>query len=186
MGEAGYCVIGGDGYEGCIDMREGRGRTDPLEVSTDHPICRPSPQKVSKNRNQLVFVSSTCCSPCQSSSLPRGESTSFSSGSTSEDMRVGITSGDRAWASINSTWGRPSTLGCPPASESRPKDTSFGRGRDAGGPLGEAGAGEGGSAPSEREDDMLAVGGQTVLWMAFARATWTDAVAYRCREAQER
>jgi hypothetical protein len=151
--------------------------TDPLEVSTDHPICRPSPPKVSRNRNQLLFVSSVCCSPIQSSSSS-GDMTSLSSGSTSDDMRVGMMVGEVSC--MNSTCGRPSVSGRPPINVSRPKDTSFGRGRGRvavsilGG--GEArGEDEGESPPSGREDDMLAV--LAVAWrvlkLAFALcATW--------------
>ena len=156
--------------------------TEPFEVSTDHPICRPSPPKVSRNRNQLLFVSSTWCSPSQSSSLPSGESTSFSSGSTSEDMRVGMPS------LMNSTCGRPgaSAVGRPSESEVRPKETSLGRGRgreavsSLGGSRGEA-RGEGESAPSGREEDMLAGAARIALWRPSAQATWTSRVAYRSK-----
>lgn len=133
--------------------------TDPLEVSTDHPICRPRPPKVSKNRNQLLLVSSTCCSPNQSSSSSSGDKASLRSGSTSEDILWGIMVGEFSW--MNSTWVWPSVSGRPPMSESRPKETSLGRGRGRvevsileGGE--ERGDDEGESPPSGREDDMLA------------------------------
>ena len=151
--------------------------TDPLDVSTDQPICRPSPPNVSRNRNQLLFVSSVCCSPIQSSSSS-GDMTSLRSGSTSDDMRVGMMVGEASC--MNSTCGRPSVFGRPPMSESRPKDTSFGRGlgRVAVSILGggEArGECEGESPPSGREDDMLAVFGSCVVSARClcACATWS-------------
>jgi len=60
---------------------------------------------------------------------------------------------------MNSTWGRPSASGRPPVRESRPKETSLGRGLGRvevsileGGE--ERGEDEGSSPPSGREDDM--------------------------------
>jgi hypothetical protein len=60
-----------------------------------------------------------------------------------------------------STWVWPSVSGRPPMSESRPKETSFGRGRGraevsslGGGE--ERGEDEGEGPPSGREDDMMA------------------------------
>lgn len=63
--------------------------TEPFEVSTDQPICKPRPPKVSRKRNQLDFVSSTCDSPNQLSSSLLGDMASLRRGSTSEDMRGG-------------------------------------------------------------------------------------------------
>jgi hypothetical protein len=91
---------------------------------------------------------------------------------------------------MKSTWGRPSVVGRPPPRESRPKDTSLGRGRgrcwelvsSLGGSRGEAsGEGEGDEAPSGCEDDMVGVAVRNVRCMALARATWTNLVAYRCK-----
>jgi hypothetical protein len=114
----------------------------------------------------VLFVSSTCCSPIQSSSSS-GDMTSLSSGSTSDDMRVGMMVGEVSC--MNSTCGRPSVSGRPPISVSRPKDTSFGRGRGRvavsifGG--GEARGECEGESPPSREDDMLAV--LAVAWKVF-------------------
>lgn len=113
---------------------------------------------MSKNKNQLLFVSSTCDSPIQSSSSSSGDRLSLRSGSFSEDILWGMMVGEFSW--MNSTWVWPSVSGRPPMSESRPKETSFGRG------LGRAEVSilEGGEARGEderespplgREDDMM-------------------------------
>lgn len=58
--------------------------TEPFEVSTDHPICRPRPPRVSRNKKKLLFVSSGWL-PCQSSSSSRGEMTLFNSSKSAEE-----------------------------------------------------------------------------------------------------
>lgn len=170
-----------------------RRRTEPLEVSTDQPICRPSPPKVSKKSCQLLMVSSVCCSPCQSSSSS-GDMDSLSSGSISRDILPGCTKGEcSSTSSMKSTWGAPSVLGRPPPDVSRPKETSFGRGfgrcvepvLSLGGSRGEASGdvdGEGDDAPSGCVFAMLAVAGRIVLrWLWLARRG-PILVAYCCED----
>jgi hypothetical protein len=136
------------------------------------------------------LVSSAWCSPCQSSSLS-GDMVSFSSGSISLDILCGCMNGEcSVTSSIKSTWGLPSVVGRPPPRESRPNETSLGRGRGRccelvssfGGSRGEAsGEGEGDEAPSGAEDDMVAVAERIVLrWLRLARRGLT-LVAYCCR-----
>jgi hypothetical protein len=118
------------GPDRCNVEKQRNELTEPLEVSTDQPIWRPSPPNVSKKRNQLLFVSSVCCSPCQSSSS-RGDMDSLSSGSTSRDILLGCIKGEcSSMASIKSTRGLPSVVGrpSPEPERSRPNETSFGRG----------------------------------------------------------
>lgn len=115
---------------------------------------------------------------------------SFKSGSTSLDILL-LSFGSSLISSMKLTWRLPSEfVGRPPPSESRPKDTSLGRGFGRagvevsilGGSRGEGrGLGEREPRPSGREDDMLARSVWIVLQMAAARATWTSRGAYSCK-----
>ena len=144
----------------CARMRQST-LTDPLDVSTDHPICKPSPPRVNKNRNQLLFVSSSA-SPSQSS-LPIGE-TILSSGSPSFDV-LGRSRGDcSVIISVKGAFGeelrrKDTTLGCEAAAPSM-----FGCCR-------------GGEAEEDAADAMATPAGRAAAWGSLYRevqAGWMD------------